>query len=337
MTTDNFILDVCCDMMKVLTQQQLGALRTTLTKKLVNKEIKHIETALMNISNLRDNEYYLNLYQAELYANGRSKKTIEQYIRSNRNVLETIGKSISDITKNDIVLYRAMRQSKNLSENSLLNDKRFQDVFFKWLFDNEYIHKNPCANIKDNIRPPYVKKNIIDNYELIKMKDSCKNTLERALIDFLSSTGVRVGELINLKLNDVNFTTGNVHIYATKTHRDRTVFLNADALKHLIDYRNSLDINRIDSDYLFLNRYYKKISESSVEDYIHRVAKRADIERVITVHSFRKTLASNLSAMGMEMNLISEILGHVSTATTSKYYCKVDKDYLRYEFYKYMK
>lgn len=337
MTTDNFILDVCYDMMNILSQEQLGKLKAILTKRLVNKEIKPIETALVDISKIKDNEYYLNLYMAELYANGRSKKTIEQYIRSNRNILETIGKPIIDITKNDIVLYRAMRQSKGLAETSLLNEKRFQDVFFKWLFDNEYVHKNPCSNIKNNIRPPYVKKNIVNNYELINMKDVCKNTLERALIDFLSSTGIRVGELINLKLNDVNFTTGNVHIYATKTHRDRTVFLNADALKHLIDYRNSLDINKINNDYLFLNRYNKKMSESSAEDYIHRIAKRANIERPITIHSFRKTLASNLSAMGMDMNLVSEILGHASTATTSKYYCKVDKDHLRYEFYKYMK
>ena len=337
MQTDSFILDIVSDMMNTLTQNQLGQLRDVLTKRLINKEIRPLETTLIDAFKLKDNNYYLGLYKAELYANGRSIKTIEQYIRSNKIVLETIGKPISDITKNDIVLYRAVRQSKRLSENSLTNEKRYQCVFFKWLFDNGYISKNPCANIKDNIRPPYVRKNTINDYELINMKDACKNITERALLDFLISTGVRVGELINLKLNDVNFTTGSVHIYATKTHRDRTVFLNADSLKHLIDYRNSLNTTKLNNDYLFINRYYKKFSESSVEDYIHRIAKRANIERPITVHSFRKTLASNLSAMGMEMNLISEILGHASTATTSKYYCKVDKDYLRYEFYKYMK
>jgi site-specific recombinase XerD len=186
-------------------------------------------------------------------------------------------------------------------------------------------------------KQPPIKKNILTDEEIAKLRDCCNRPIEIALLDFLLSTGVRVGELTSIKLSDVDFMNKSVKVFATKTNQERVVYLKADAMKHIVDYRNSLNQSKIKNDYLFLSRTYTKLSSESVEYILHQLELRAGINKRITVHVFRKTLASNLFRMGSSPATIASILGHKDFSTTSKFYCSIDTDNIKSEFFKYMK
>lgn len=245
-------------------------------------------------------------------------------------------KSVREISKEDITFYLIKLQKRGLTENTLINERRYLRTFFKWLHDNDYIDKNPFSKIKNPIKQPFVKKTILTEQEIVLMRDSCSNIKELALFDFLLSTGVRVGELINLKITDVNWQNGTVYVFASKTNKARNTYLDAMALKHLIDYRRSLPQEKIKCDNLFLSRIYSPLSAEGAEYLLHKISVKANIDKKITVHVFRKTFATRMIRAGAKASSVQNILGHKNYATTEKYYLEITEDDAKNDFYKYM-
>ena len=160
------------------------------------------------------------------------------------------------------------------------------------------------------------------------IRDACRTKRDLAVVDMLISTGVRVSELVALDKSDVDLTTGQVLIYAPKTKTYRTGYLTPRAKKHLTDYLNA----RTDaSPALFLgagNRH-PRICAARVELILQTAARIGGVDKHVTVHSFRRYMASLMFRRGCDLVYVSKLLGHASTATTEKYYLILEQSKIK--------
>lgn len=282
------------------------------------------------------NEVMMTKFMFEKKIEGLSDKTLAQYKRETYRFFSIVNKSFSEVDSEDISFYLATLMRQGNSMNSVDNSRKFLKPFFKWLYENEYIRKDIFIRIKP-IKRIGKQKDFLDSNEIVKIRDAC-STDSRALavVDFLLSTGLRVSECSNLKLKDVNFSTGEVNIYATKTNEWRKVYLDSNALKHLQDYINT----RTDAcPYVFVNTKHtngeiRKMQNGSIQKIIHKYCDKAQIHKNCNVHLFRKTLATKLHKRGMELPVIARLLGHRSVMTTEKYYLTICDQDIKYLYHK---
>ena len=312
--------------------EQLNLIRNIVVISLEDYDIKPKRTELATATAEEVNGKLLKMYVAELKVNGKSEKTIKQYVRNTTKLLEACNKVCVDITSNDVLLYFAkLQMSGTLTQSSIVDICKSTRPFFLWMLDNGYIQKNPYSklHLKDNEAK---KKEILTSEEILKLRDSCVLPVDLALLDFLVSTGVRVEECHRLNIEDINFDSNCVSVYAPKTKRYRTVFLTPEASKHIHDY---LDFRHDDNPALFVFRG-SRMSDQCIEVHLRRLAERAGINKHCTVHLFRRTLASTLHAKGMNDLDIATILGHNDVQTTIKYYINNDIGNLEHNFSKFM-
>jgi len=312
--------------------EQLNLIRNIVMVSMEDYDITPKQTEVSTTTSTEVNERLMKMYVAELKVNGKSEKTIKQYIRNTTKFIQACNKVCVDINSNDVLLYFAkLQMSGTLAQSSIVDICKSIRPFFLWMLDNGYIQKNPFSklHIKDNEAK---KKEILTSEEILKLRDSCVLPVDLALLDFLVSTGVRVEECHRLNIRDVNFTSGYVSVYAPKTKRYRTVFLTPEASKHLKDYLNF----RHDNDPALFVYRGSRMSNQCIEVHLRRLADRAGITKHCTVHLFRRTLASTLHAKGMNDLDIATILGHNDVQTTIKYYINNDIGNLEHNFSKYM-
>ena len=193
-------------------------------------------------------------------------------------------------------------------------------VFFLGFFlINEIIPKNPFDRIRP-IKRTEKKKEIITEDEMRALKRAVQhNPKKKALLYILQATGVRVSECYRWNISDINFKTGEITVYAQKTDTWRTLFLPKKVLRVLKKYlKDRTDNNPA----LFINRYGNRMSKASIQGALQTLGKKAKLDKHITVHLFRKTLATFLADSGMPSEHICYILGHKQYSTTLRYYIK---------------
>lgn len=315
------------DLCGVLNQEQYQLLQSSLIRHLYNVEISESNTSVSTTS--MDNDIALRYFVMSLSVEQHSEKTIKQYIRSTRLLLDFIDKDFRDINTDDIKYYLAyMSKTRNWKSSTTNNTRKFIKSFFSWAHENEYISKNPFAKIKAFKTSQPIKTTLSDN-EVELIRDSTTSLFSRAIIDFLCSTGLRVSELCLLDRNNIDLLTGKVNVFAPKTNSWRVVYLDAKAKKHLCDYyQTRTDTNPA----AFVTKTGIRIYPRSIETLIHSLTIACGISKHVTVHTFRKTLASRLFRRHVDLLTIATILGHSSTATTEKYYIKVDCDDVQYQY-----
>ena len=308
-----------------------SAVKECLQSVLYRYDFNPMETGVATLSE-DNNTYFLKLFMADMITEGKSKKTISQYVRATQKMLCVIGKDFRQITKEDITIYILHLGRNGLTDSSIDNERKFIKSFFSWALFNDYLQSNPFLKIKGGKRNP-IRKETLSDREVEILRDSCIDSRERALIDFLASTGVRISECVTAKISNVNFNNGECRIYAPKTSEWRTVYLDARALKHLHDYRAELQAQGRYSDYIFLSKHKNEpLGRTGVQFILKTIVKRTNINRKITVHTFRKTLASKLTRRGMRPEYVAMILGHKNFATTQKYYASLDQTDIHREF-----
>lgn len=321
--TNKFINDIVCAMAMVLNNVQLQVLENALVDRLHGKKIEEECTELS--TSFDDNDYILQVFAANKKPENLSDKSIKQYVRTTRNMLQVINKNYKDITTDDIKYYLAMYQSKNkVGMNTMSNMKRFLSAFFKWAAEEDYILKNPVSKIK-NFKQVTKPKEYLDSHEIAAMKAACLTLRERALLEFSLSVGCRVSELSALDIKDIDFNDDTVLIYGFKTRTFRTGYLTASAELHLKKY---LDSRTDDNNALFVasKGIHARLGNSSLQHELQAIAKRAGIRKHVTVHLLRKTFATNLSAGGTRIEIIKELLGHADISVTEKNYVTVNLD-----------
>ena len=274
------------------------------------------------------NEKIINTYIASMRLEGRSEKTLKQYYDALTKLLDEIPKSIKDIRTNDIRYHLAHYQATHKVSNATVNNRRkFLSAFFVWATREDIVDKNPMLKI-NSIKEKYVTKKPFSDIELAKIRDALEDNREKALVEFLLSTGCRVSEVAGLKVGNIDFRTGECVVLG-KGNKERTVYLNNKSMYYLERYLGGLvDAERP----LFMNARGRGMTKQNIEELMRIIGKRAGVSKVHP-HRFRRTMATNAMKRGMPVQYIQVILGH-SKLDTTMIYCIYDKEVVKAEYLK---
>lgn len=309
------IHEVCQQMKPHLSTEQNRILEMTLSHALSKF---FISDADQNISQ-KEAEYntsLIDLFIAAKKIEGCSENTLRYYSNTLTTILNTVSKSITDITTNDLRLYLSDYQNtRHASKVTIDNIRRIMSSFFSWLEDEDYILKSPVRRIH-KVKTTQIVKETLSDESLEKLRDECNNTRDRSIIDLLISTGIRVGELVNLNRSDINFTEREC-IVLGKGDKERPVYFDAKAKIHLQEY---LD-NRTDSNpalFVGLQAPWNRLTIAGVENMLRKLGQKSNISHVHP-HKFRRTMATMAIERGMPIEQVQKILGHTKIDTTLHY------------------
>ena len=311
-----------------VSDDTINIIYDVLTIELNNYEIQDRCTEIVLHDN--DNEKMLKKFLATKRIEGIAESTLQRYADINKELLDYIGKSLNEITTYDIRFFLSMRrQTGKISNRTLDGMRRCYSSFFSWLDAEGIIKHNPCATLsqikyKKDIKKPF------SSIEIEKIRNSCNNIRDLALVDFLYCTGCRVSEVSKLDISDIDFD----HMECTvlgKGNKERVVYLTEVALMHLKEYLNGRN------DYLealFIGRGGKRLSKNGIEALLKRLGNKSGVENVHP-HRYRRTLATNLLDRGMRIQDVAIILGHADLKTT-QVYCYISQKNVENSYRKYI-
>ena len=300
------------EMITHLTDNQYEELNRILVKVLSNYKIKEIK----NEENDKTNQSYIDSFLSAKRLEGCSEKSLKYYKSTIEIVLNTIDKSIKNITTNDLRNYLTEYQEKHGSSRVTIdNIRRILSSFFSWLEDEDFIIKSPVRRIH-KVKSASVIKETYSDESLELMRDSCDNLRDLALIDILASTGMRVGELVLLNKDDINFNERECVVFG-KGDKERVVYFDARTKIHLQNYLESRDD---DNKALFvtLRKPFNRISIGGIETRIREMGRKLNINKAHP-HKFRRTLATKAIDKGMPIEQLQKLLGHQKIDTTLQY------------------
>lgn len=300
------------EMITHLTDNQYEELNRILVKVLSNYKIKEIK----NEENDKTNQSYIDSFLSAKRLEGCSEKSLKYYKSTIEIVLNTIDKSIKNITTNDLRNYLTEYQEKHGSSRVTIdNIRRILSSFFSWLEDEDFIIKSPVRRIH-KVKSASVIKETYSDESLELMRDSCDNLRDLALIDILASTGMRVGELVLLNKDDINFNERECVVF-DKGDKERVVYFDARTKIHLQNYLESRDD---DNKALFvtLRKPFNRISIGGIETRIREMGRKLNINKAHP-HKFRRTLATKAIDKGMPIEQLQKLLGHQKIDTTLQY------------------
>jgi site-specific recombinase XerD len=310
---EKLIVEIEQEMIKILNNMQMEELHKVLLKKLQG-------ATLIDEANNKDSENeemdYCNLFICAKRVEGCSEKSIKYYKSTIENMLRILNKPVKHITTEDLRGYLAEYHKKsNCSKVSIDNIRRILSTFFSWLEDENYIIKSPVRRIH-KIRTGKIVKEVYTDEHLELMRDNCKEIRDLAIIDLLNSTGIRVGELVKLNIEDINFNEREC-IVQGKGDKQRRVYFDARTKIHLQNYLNS----RVDNKpalFVSLIEPYNRLNISGVEIRMRELGRQLNINKVHP-HKFRRTLATRAIDKGMPIEQVQHLLGHQKIDTTLQY------------------
>lgn len=258
----------------------------------------------------------VDLFLASKRVEGCSEKTLTYYKATIEASISEIGKQIRHITTEDLRSYLTEYQRKRQSSRVTIdNIRRILSSFFSWLEDEDYILKSPVRRIH-RVKTSTVIKETYTDEALETMRDNCTELRDLAMIDLLASTGMRVGEMVLLNREDIDFNERECIVFG-KGDKERLVYFDARTKIHLQNYLAS----RTDMEqalFVSLKAPHKRLQIGGVESRLREMGKRLDIPKVHP-HKFRRTLATVAIDKGMPIEQLQQLLGHQRIDTTLKY------------------
>lgn len=292
---------------------ELGYISDAITKALSSYEVTEKSTQLIPYDNY--NERILKRYIACLFVDGKSPKTIDMYRRRIRAFSDFIGAPFDKVGTYDIRYYLASLKETGISDRTLENYRSYISAFYQWLNREDYIEKNPCDKINPIKYREEIKKPFTD-IEIDKIRSACSSVRDRAIIETLLSSGLRVAELANLDISDIDFMNLSVRVRDGKGAKERISYITTVCAMHLKAYL----MQRADDNHaLFLSmRKRQRLDPSGLRNILKTIEKRAGVDDVHP-HRFRRTFATNLSKRGMDVQTIARLMGHSNIQTTMIY------------------
>ena len=311
---ETIIQTVLDGMRAVLTENQLDLLTDVTRKALSECEItpKATEEEQRN----KENVELLGAFISSKKVEGCSDKTIHYYKSSIEKLIVTVKKNVCDIVTNDIRCYLAEQQEqRGLSKVTIDNLRRIYSSFFSWLEDEDYITKSPVRRIH-KVRTDALVKEVLTDENIEVLRDSCQELRDIAMIDLLLSTGMRVGELVKINREDIDFQERQCVVFG-KGNKEREVYFNARTKIHLKKYLEQ----RTDTNpalFVSLHEPHTRLTISGVEVRLRQLGKKVNLNKVHP-HKFRRTLATMAIDKGMPIEQVQKMLGHVKIDTTLPY------------------
>lgn len=316
MEKEQIILAITNEMSNNLTNYQLELLKNILIIQFKDIEITVLTDEIRKKEEKETNEKYIDLFLSAKEVEGCSYRTIKYYRKTLQHLNNSLGKPFKAMQTEDIRNYLSeYKEKNNCTSVTIDNVRRVFSSFFSWLEDEDYIIKSPVRRIH-KVKTAIIVKETFTDENIEKMRDGCKNIRNLALIELLISTGIRVGELINLNIKDVNFEDRSC-IVQGKGNKQREVYFDARAKIHLIQY---LNIRNDDNEALFVskNKPHQRLSIAGVELIVRKLGIKTDVHKVHP-HKFRRTLATMAIDKGMPIEQVQKLLGHVKIETTMHY------------------
>ena len=295
------------EMSAYLSIPQMKKLQEVLLKNLTDTGVKKRETP---------NAEYLKLFLDAKKVEGCSFRTLRYYQVTIEHLLNHITTPIRRITTEEIRAYLAdYQQINHCSKATVDNVRRNISSFFSWLEEEDHILKSPMRRIH-KIKGKQQVKEVISDEAIEKLRDSCTCIRDLAMIDLLYSTGIRVGELVNLNIADVDFEARECVVFG-KGDKERRVYFDAKAKLHLQNYLES----RTDKNpalFVTLDAPYDRLKISGVEVRLRKLGRSLNLTK-IHPHKFRRTMATRAIDKGMPIEQVQKILGHSQIDTTMQY------------------
>ena len=309
---NELITEVMRHMLPVLDNAQLKQL-----KQVMEQTLFHYEVSVTVTKPEEDNSYDLiAMFIAAKRIEGCSEKTLKYYRTTIDSMVSSLDKNVRHILTEDLRIYLTNYQNRNHSSRVTIdNIRRILSSFFSWLEDEDYIIKSPVRRIHKVKTTSSIKETYSDE-ELEKMRDNCKELRDLAMIDMLASTGMRVGEMVLLNRDDINFVERECVVFG-KGDKERVVYFDARTKLHLKEYINS----RIDDNpalFVTLRAPHKRIQIGGIEHRLREMGRRLNIPKVHP-HKFRRTLATMAIDKGMPIEQLQRLLGHQRIDTTLQY------------------
>lgn len=302
------INDILKDMSEVLTAKELYTLQIVLQKNLNTQN---------NQAYPYTNIEYMDMFISAKRIEGCSERTLAYYKATIEHMLSIIVSPLRQVQTDDLRAYLSEYQSRNnCSKTTVDNIRRNLSSFFSWLEAEDYIIKSPIRRIH-KIRTGSKVKETLSEECIEKLRDSCLQIRDLAMIDLLYSTGIRVGELVNLNINDINFEERECIVYG-KGNKQRKVYFDAKTKVHLKRY---LEQRKDYSEALFvtLDSPFERLKISGVEIRLRKLGRLASLDQRVHPHKFRRSMATRAIDKGMPIEQVQKLLGHQQIDTTMHY------------------
>src|SRR5690554_281861 len=300
---------------EIILNDMSDYLNVTQMKQLQESLVKRLEYEI-NEEEVIENNEYLTMFLSAKQVEGCSNRTISYYQSTIEKMLSILDTPIRKITTEIVREYlKDYQLINNCSKVTIDNVRRNLSSFFSWLEEENHILKNPIRRIR-KIKVGTTVKEIISDEEIEIIRDACKRNRDLAIIDMLYSTGIRVGELVNLDIADINFHERECVVYG-KGDKERKVYFDAKTKLHLMKYLEG----RNDSTkalFVTLNKPHKRLMISGVKISIRKLGRSIGLDN-IHPHKFRRTMATRAIDKGMPIEQVQQLLGHQQIDTTMKY------------------
>lgn len=307
---EQFINEIQRKMLLYLNNEQLMQLRNALTDTLQGATIEYEDG--MKTDECDAVEAFISAKRIE----GCSEKTLTYYRKTIETMVSGIGKTAQQITTDELRKYLTNYQiQRGSSKVTIDNIRRILSSFFSWLEDEDFIVKSPVRRIH-KVKTAKVIKDTYTDEALELMRDNCSTARDLAIVDLLASSGMRVGELITLNREDINFNERECVVIG-KGNKERLVYFDARTKIHLQNYLDS----RTDANpalFVSLKAPYERLMIGGVETRLRELGKRLNLTKVHP-HKFRRTLATSAIDKGMPIEQVQQLLGHQKIDTTMHY------------------
>lgn len=302
------------EMSNILNFQQLQMLEKVLRQNFHTVDIIYKKEE--NHQFTTTNEMLLSLFISAKKVEGCSEKSLKYYFSTIETMLNQLNKTVTDISTNDLRIYLSgYQENKNSSKVTIDNIRRIFSSFFGWLEDEDYILKSPVRRIH-KVKSAKTVKELLSDEDLEILRDNCKEIRDLALVEILSSTGIRVGELVRINRNDIDFHERSC-IVTGKGNKQREVYFDARTKLHLKQYlQNRKDDNK--ALFVSLSKPFARLSIAGVESTLRKLGIKSKIAKVHP-HKFRRSLATMAIDKGMPIEQVQKLLGHVKIDTTLHY------------------
>lgn len=328
------INNIMLQMSMYLEKSMLDILQRVIEEQFVFLNMDRITTlpATVDRSTEKQNKYFLELYRIK--KRNLAPKTLEQYIRAMEAFVAVIDKPLTEVDTIDVDYYLRQYETRNVASggkrnqaSTMNNERRYLSAFFTWLRKERFRTDNPVEltePLKEIQKP-------IDYFrpaEMEELREGCRSARDRAIVEVLRSTGARVGELVAIDREDINWQTGDILIQSEKSGRYRTIYLDEVARYHLQKY---ISQREDDDPALFVasRKPFGRLHTCGIRNILKQISNRMGMDCRVYPHKLRKTLGMNLRNAGVDIGDVSDVLGHANTTVTKRHYAQATPETLR--------
>ncbi len=314
-----------------LTPEQLETLNNVLYINFHDVEVQEQRTELVT-RGIDGDEAKIRMFVASKKAVNRQNNTLLQYTREIRNMLAFLGKRLEDITGMDLrYYYGVMREQRGIRMSTMQTRLHYLSSFWDFLTAEELVHNNPVKKVgllklEKTIKKPFSAE------EMEALRTGCNTLRDRALVEFLYSTGVRVSELVALNVSDIEMSKQELIVYG-KGSKERKTYLTDSAKFYLKRYLDERKARNQEPLFVTLDYPHNRLTVAGVQHMLRQLGQRSGVDNVHP-HRFRRTIATDLLNRGMPIEQVKEFLGHEKLDTTM-IYCTVKTESVQASHRKY--